>query len=479
MRMAGGKFKFYGTFSLLAAALLGLGGCASAPVRDAQTVPAQPLARLLVDADGPATQAMTHALAGEFALVDGNLPAANRAYAAAAAQSNDPRVAERSAQLALAQDDRPGAAAAIARMQASGADAKALLRERARLALLQGQREQALADLRQLLAPGDHEAWREVARLLAQARDPAAAGTLLEQLATPASLPAKDPSMWVAMSQLGEKLQRHRYAESLADAAAARFDDATVLAWAAHLKLQKDDTKTAADLYRRAVALQPKAIRLRLGYAAVLSQQGANKVAAAMLADGPQDFQTYAARAAYLARAEDMGGMRQVYKQLAAAAPTLDVNASFLLGQLADADKKPAAAIGWYAKVPLDDEHYFEANARRAVLLSRQGSGGIAAAHALVAQLVHESQGDDKQLLQALLLDAQIYTGNGDTAGAIAAYGRGLAQLPQSAELLYGRALSLADAGKTAASITDLRAVLKLQPDDIDAANALGYTLAD
>jgi Flp pilus assembly protein TadD len=44
---------------------------------------------------------------------------------------------------------------------------------------------------------------------------------------------------------------------------------------------------------------------------------------------------------------------------------------------------------------------------------------------------------------------------------------------------LYGRGLAYAEAGKTDLAIADLRHLLKIKPGDVDASNALGFTLAD
>jgi Flp pilus assembly protein TadD len=54
-----------------------------------------------------------------------------------------------------------------------------------------------------------------------------------------------------------------------------------------------------------------------------------------------------------------------------------------------------------------------------------------------------------------------------------------LQALPDDTRLLYGRALLNGDLNHIDASVSDLRRVLTLQPDDANAMNALGYTLAD
>jgi Flp pilus assembly protein TadD len=51
--------------------------------------------------------------------------------------------------------------------------------------------------------------------------------------------------------------------------------------------------------------------------------------------------------------------------------------------------------------------------------------------------------------------------------------------VPDDPGLLYGRGLAYAESGKIDQAVADLRRLLQLKPTDIDASNALGYTLAD
>src|SRR5262249_20093426 len=62
---------------------------------------------------------------------------------------------------------------------------------------------------------------------------------------------------------------------------------------------------------------------------------------------------------------------------------------------------------------------------------------------------------------------------------AISVYNHALVVFPDDPELLYGRGLAYADTGHIAGALKDLRRVLELEPDNIDAMNALGFTLAD
>lgn len=459
--------------SLLPTCLL-LGGCTTLAQSPA---PAQPLARMHIAVPSDKHDVMAQTMRAEFALAHGDVPTAAKAYAQAAAVSSDPNIAERAADLALTQRDLPAAKTALARMRALGAKDTALAYVEARLALAQGHGDKARAAMQRVLAPGDRDAWSAAAQLLAGARDPAAAGQLLEALATPQSLPANDARVWVAVSQLGDKLGRHVYAQRIAAAATKRFASAETYTWAAQLALENDDSVGAKRLLSQAIKTSPKDVHLRLVYASVLGKLGENRAAQRMLADGPQTVDVYAARAAYAARDRDNATLTSIYDELRHAKAAVRDAGNYLLGQLADTLGKHQAALAWYGKVPADSEHSFDANVRRAVLLD--ASGQTQQAHALARRLATDSTEDDESLRSAVQLDAQLYRLHHDHAGAVAAFDRGLQQLPNDTALLYGRALSEAANGDTAAAIKDLRHVLTINPQDMDAVNALGYTLAD
>jgi len=80
--------------------------------------------------------------------------------------------------------------------------------------------------------------------------------------------------------------------------------------------------------------------------------------------------------------------------------------------------------------------------------------------------------------------DAGAGAGDGDAAGAgdraaLAALGEGLARFPAHPDLLYQRGLLAAQLGLLDLHERDMRQLIKLQPDNAHAYNALGYTLAD
>lgn len=457
-------------------AALALAGCAALPARRDTISPPQPLARLTVVTPDTQHDLLAQLLAGEMALTRNDLGNAAARYTSAMALSRDPRIAERALALSIAVHDHSAAQRAIDRWQALGARPAGLARARAELALARGNTSQAQQQLEVLVDTGDKDAWQQFGRVLVDARDPAQAAQLLEALATPERLPA-DPLAWLAMSELGDKLGRRAYALQIATAATLRFHSAETYAWAAQLTFKAGDRPGAFALLRKALAQAPDNTHLRLAYASMLSQNGDYAAAAALLDKGPQDAATYALRTALAAQAHDQKAIAALYRKLQRAPDGVRSQSAFLLGQLAEMQGRKDEALAWYDQVSDSDEHAFDADLRSAVLLHDQGKH--AQAHALLEQLQTAYLDQSTPLRRAYEADAELYMRERSYPQAASAFSHALLVIPDDPELLYGRGLAYAEAGKTDQAVADLRRLLQLKPNDADASNALGFTLAD
>ena len=80
---------------------------------------------------------------------------------------------------------------------------------------------------------------------------------------------------------------------------------------------------------------------------------------------------------------------------------------------------------------------------------------------------------------QLYLAEAQFQTANNMASSAIPVLTEALSKEPESVEILYTRALAFEQLGNIDGAETDLRKILDLTPNDPNAMNALGYTLAD
>ncbi len=467
--------QHFSAFALLLAVAGLVTGCAL-PVPRAGNAAAQPLARMSAPGGDRSSRATALVIAAEFALQNDATGEAADDYARAATLSTAPAIAQRAVQLALATQDVDQVRSMLARWQALGASAPELADARAQLALLEGDGAEAERQFGILVATGKVDGWKAFAADLLTARDPALAGQVLLAVARPKRIPA-DAALWVALSQVAEHLGQHAFARELAAAAVQQFGNAGSIGWAAALRLQAGDRAGALALYRRGVAAHPRDVDLRLGYAALLERQGKAAAALGVLAHGPQTPATWSARVGYAAHAKDKAALTQLYAALRRLPAAERVDNAFLLGQLAELLHHDRAALTWYGDVDPDADSAFAAKVRRAVLLDKLGQPALA--HALAAGLQRDSMGDTDSLRTAYELDAQLYSRHGDHANAIAAYDRGLAALPKDPVLTYDRGVEEANAGHTEAALADFRTVLARDPGNVEAMNALGFTLAD
>jgi tetratricopeptide (TPR) repeat protein len=456
--------------------LIALAGCATTPSSHRVTASREPLQRIDLAQPTANQDALTLALAAEFALADADLQTAADNYAKAAQASDDPGIAAQATRVAIAAKRWDVAKSTYQRWQTEQPGDPGVWQAHAMIALHDGSAQSAFDDLTKLAQQADGKGWRLIAQALLDAGDKKQASELLERLATPPALGAKAET-WIAVSQLASRLGDKSLADSLAQGAVAKFASADTYVWAAQLKIQAGDKDGARTLFAAALKHDPKNTHLRVAYASMLGQLGDNGAAARSLAQGPQDEYTYAARAAYAARADDKTLIEPLYRELKALPSPRSGMVLNLLGELAEMMEHKTDALDWYKQVPEDDEHWFEAQVRSVLLLD--GEGETAEALAMIHQLQARAGDDSKELGDVYLLEADILHKHGKGEEAVAVYDRGLQSMPDDTRLLYSRALLNDDLNHTDSAVRDLRRLLELKPNDADALNALGYTLAD
>ena len=116
----------------------------------------------------------------------------------------------------------------------------------------------------------------------------------------------------------------------------------------------------------------------------------------------------------------------------------------------------------------------FGAELRRAQLTAKQGD--VAGARKLLGTL----KTDDKtEQAQIVLVEAQILRDAGQAKDAFKLMEQGVKRFPDNMDFLYDYALMAEKMGKTAVMEKSLRKVIAKSPDNMQAYNALGYSLAD
>ena len=429
-----------------------------------------------VPESGADRELFTALMAAEFALQDGRIESAAKHYARAALMSSDPKVSEQAARIALQAGLSDLAAQSLKRWRVlspqAGADIKAA---EAGLALARGDIDVAVRDLRPLLGGSEDDRRALVQALLAPGAKPHLAATL-DALAA-GNVPGGADGL-VLLSQVSEQVKDLDRARRFADAAiAAAPEDADARVWRAHLRFSARQVKEGRADMDRALALGKDDKTLRFNYASMLSTAGEHAEADALLRGQPVDDALLAARAAYAARANDDARLREVYlalQKLEEPRPTARLE---LLANLAELLEEKQDALRWYGGIGATDERYLSAQMRVAVLKNELGQRKEAMT--MLRDLRAAGIDDQAKLAESYMLEAEILRKGDRPAEVLAVYDRAIELLPEQRQIGYARAVYLESIGRVDEAVADLRALLARSPDDPDALNALGYTLAD
>jgi tetratricopeptide (TPR) repeat protein len=420
-------------------------------------------------------------LAAEFALQAGKLDEAAKGYVDAALATRDPALAERATRIALVARDDARARRALALWRDVAGDEPAtrvaLGVAEATLALRAGNERVATRELAALLAmPGD-DGWRQALGALAGgASTPKQAADVLQRLLDGDRLPPV-LNAWLAFGGLAQRLDRPKLAERIVAEVVRRFpgDPRVALLRASQLREggKPDAARGVLEGLRGAAEADAE---LRLALAREYDALRDHKAAAAVLARGPQDDQTFALRATLLARAEDTAALTALYDELARGATRPEPTRRLLLGQVAEFLKRYDDALRWYGGVPGGPQRWV-ARLRSANVLHELGRKQEAIDSLRAIQ--QDASAEDETRRDAYLIEAALWHEDKDDARELDAYARGLAAFPDELEILYARALAWERRDDIARAEADLRRVLVIEPESVAALNALGYTLAD
>ncbi len=413
-------------------------------------------------------------LVAEVAGQRGAIGIAQSTYLDLARQTRDPRIARRAAEVSAFARDSAGALEATRLWAAAEQDSPRAQQMLAALLLNEGKLDEAEPILRALLKEDAANGFLHLSALMGKTRDSAAALALVERLA------ADHPS-----------LPEARFAVAQAAAGAGRFEAAIAVlrqadtlrpGWepAALLQVQllgKTSLSDALAFMRAFLATYPDAREVRLAYARALVNANqfpdARAEFARLTTDFPRNAEVSFAAGLLSLQMGDATVARDLLTQTLEYNPRDPDTVYYYLGQAAEQLKQPEAAAAHYAEVGAGN-YLVPARTRQAVLLTRAGKPDEA--RALLASTRGENDVQNVRLIQAqaeLLRDSKAH------AAVFEVLSEGLKRYPDAPDLLYDRAMAAEKLGKLDVLEADLRRVIVLRPNDAQAYNALGYTLAD
>lgn len=414
-------------------------------------------------------------LRGEFEVQSGANRQAALDYLRAAQESTDPAVAQRAAGIALLAHEDALAERAVTRWRQLAPASPDLANVVAVLALRKGDDADASRLLLAMVA-ATADGWKRALIVLATAPDSPASAKVAEQLRGSGHWPNRFDA-WLAFGDVVRRLGDVDLARRVVGDIVRRFPQQPRAWLLESARLDENGEHAAAmQAIAHALTLAGDDVAIRKQAAAAYDLIGESKRAAATLGEGPQDDDSYRSRAAWLAKADDAAGLAALYAEVKAHTATPDSTRGLLLGQLAEYLKRPDEALAWYRGV---DDGAARGEARNRIAIVLEGRGDLAGALTVLRGAHREVTDNADAQVDSYRIEAELLVKHGRKAEGLAAYDRGLAFFDGDPGLLYGRALLLEDLDRVADAEADLRAIIAADPNNAEALNALGYTLAD
>ncbi|WP_240342356.1 tetratricopeptide repeat protein [Methylococcus sp. EFPC2] len=416
-------------------------------------------------------------LAAELAGQRGQFDSALENYLKAAKLSGDARVAARAAQIALYLKKTDQALEAVSLWLAREPDNVEARRLSALLELKAGHADAALEQMAALLQlPGVdlEETLIEVVKLLGAELPKEAALDFARRLVerfpdlaevhfAQALLAADKGEYQLALDETEHALALHP------DWNRARLLQAQVMS-------QMGDSNAARETVLKALKKDPNNLRLRLIYSQFLAKSGnvaeAVKQLEVVLAKEPGNEDARFGLGMALLDSGKIDKAKQAFTRLSASS-RWKTQSYFYLGLIEARKNRLSAALELFDKVT-DGPLAFDAQVNGVTALINLGRLPEAR-----ARLATVRKRFPQEALRLYLLEAELLNKKKDYAAAFDLLTQGLEEMPGQVELLYTRALLAEQLDRVEVLEADLRAVLEKNPDDGNALNALGYTLAD
>jgi tetratricopeptide (TPR) repeat protein len=415
-------------------------------------------------------------LVAEFAGQREQLPLALDEYLVLARSLRNADLAERATKIAVfSRDDAKALEAAKlwVELQPTSLDARQIL---AAMHIRQGAADAALEHLKYVLSQdnsGDGSRFRVIANLLGREEDRRTALKVMEQLVAERPDDADALVAYALLAMRAEDLSKARVAM---DKLVGRVDINPNLALAYMAVLQKQNAGGDGIAFlEKALQRTPDEFGLRLLYARMLADlqryEQARLQFGMLQEQAPDNTDVIYALGLLNLQAGKVDDAERNFRALKGFDDRAD-EAAYYLGQIEESRQRPAAALVHYRAVK-EGSNVFPARLRVVSILALEGKVDEA-----LAELAATPADTDEQRRQLLMLQAEVLAQHKRYAEAMAIYDRALNGIFDST-LLYNRAMLAEQMGRLDILEADLRAVIEREPDNAQALNALGYTLAD
>ena len=418
-------------------------------------------------------------LAAEFSGNAGDVSASLNYYREASKAIEDSRIAARTAYIALYGENYEEALDALDRWRELEPDAADLPRMYAVVHLKRHEPVSAVPYIEHKLSASEASSAEEalaVKQLLAKEASNEDAYVVLQKLNEKAD---KNLHMLVLQSRYAAQNQNYDEALVLLDEVLAIDPSLSeVLIIKSRILSAQGKHKEASELIRQVLSEYEDNNALRVQYARMLVEQGELEAATEQYAilheKLPDDADIALSYALLNVETQQLDEASKTFEHLIEIDKKVPV-ANYYLGRIAQNQGDDKKAVSYYLRVSSGDYAY-DAQLRIGVLLAVLGKPdeGLAKLEALA-----EEQEDWGMRVQAYLAQGEILRSEKRYKEGVEMYSRALQQNRDDTTLLYARGLMAEKVDRLDMTEADLLMVISIEPDNADALNALGYTLAD
>ena len=418
-------------------------------------------------------------LAAEFAGNSGDIETSLKHYRLAAKSIEDSRIAARTAYIALYGDHYDEALVALERWRELEPGAPDLPGMYATTYLKLAQPEKAVPYIEEMLSATDEtsvNAAMVVKQLLAEDASTKDAYVVLQQINNRED---KNKHLLILQSRYAAELKK--YDESLAILDQVLVIDPSmheVSIIKARILFALGKHEEASVLMKQVLEEFPDNNALRLQYARMLVEQQNLKAATEQYSilheKQPEDGEIALSLALLNIETNNIEEAIVALEHLIEIDKNVSI-ANYYLARIAQSQGDNKQAIAYYLRVKNGD-YIFDAQLRIGILLSILGKPdeGLAKLEALA-----EAQSNWDLRVKAYLAQGEVLRSQQRYKEGVEMYSRALQQNREDTNLLYARGLMAEKVDRLDMAEADLLKVISKEPDNADALNALGYTLAD
>lgn len=413
----------------------------------------------------------------EIAVQRGQPQVAVAAFLELAQETRDPRIAQRATEVAWNARDLTAALEAATiwlKTDPGSTQARQVL---ATLLVSQSQLAEAQPHIEKWIAADPAhvgQSFLQLSALLGRHKDKAAVVKLMQALAQPYPGVAE---AHLAVAQAALDANESALALDEGRAALKLRPDWELAALFQAQVLQQRSNAEAIQYLAGYLNTYPGAKDVRLNYARLLVNEKkfseARSQFETLLAEVPQNADVTLAVALLAIQAKDYDEAETQLRRLLEIHYKDPDMARFYLGQLNEERGRYDEALKWFGAIGPGD-HFISSRVRYAGVLAKQGD--LAAARSYLQQIDAQNPQQRIRLLQA---EAQLLRDAHEYQQAFNLLGEALAKQPDAPDLLYDHAMAAEKLNRIDVLEANLRQLIKKQPENAQAYNALGYTLAD